>query len=470
MELKQPRDSPWCERCFTQEAMPNPAPPETPPSFPLIYQLEDKPPPGPALAVAFQHVAAMIVGTITPPLILAGILKFPPADTAYLVSMALLASALGTFLQTKRRGPIGSGLLSVTGTSFAFIQPLIQAFQLGGLGLMLGMSFAAAPLQILIAPFLGRLRRVFTPLVSGTVVLLIGLSLIPTAVLGMATPLKPGLSPAWNLAAVLLVLAVMLGLQTLGRGAARIAAILISVIAGWIFCLILGYQPVPSPASDAWFGLPRFLPHGFTFDWSLFLPFAFIYLVSLLEAMGDMTATAQLSGLPTSGPSFWSRLRGGAIADGLTSTVAALFGGFPSTTYAQNNGVIQMTGVASRRVGFFMAGVLAILGLCPAAGKMMTAIPGPVIGTLALMLFGLVAVSGLRLILLSGMHHRDALIVALSLGLGLGIPTQPLLLENLPALLKSLGGSPIALGGMAALVLNLILPGRKKDSGPESAD
>src|SRR5882757_2700661 len=162
----------------------------------IVYGLEDRVPPGTALLVGAQHVAAMVVGTITPPLLLANSLKFSPDDTAYFISIALLSSALGAFLQCRQRGPVGSGLLSVTGTSFSFIQSLTQAFHAGGLGLMLGLSCVTAPLQILLAPFLSRLRRVFTPLVSGVVVLLIGASLIPTAFFGLAAPLRPE-GPGW---------------------------------------------------------------------------------------------------------------------------------------------------------------------------------------------------------------------------------------------------------------------------------
>ncbi|MFY9924811.1 MAG: solute carrier family 23 protein, partial [Opitutaceae bacterium] len=148
------------------------------PGTSLVYGLEDRLPLGSAVLVSLQQVSAMVVGVITPALLLSNILKFSAADTAYLTSMALIAAALGTFLQTTRIGPIGSGLLSVTGTSFAFIQPLMQAGRLGGLALMFGMSLAAAPVSLVLAPFLPKLRRFFNPLVCGIVVLLIGLSII----------------------------------------------------------------------------------------------------------------------------------------------------------------------------------------------------------------------------------------------------------------------------------------------------
>ena len=244
----------------------------------------------------------MVVGTITPPLILSSILKISPADTAYLISIALLCSAIGVFLQCRQRGPLGSGLLSVTGTSFAFLQPLTQAGNAGGLALMFGMSCVTAPVVILLAPFLSRLKSVFTPLVSGIVILLIGASLIPSAYHGIATPIRPD-APAWmSLAIALSVIAVIVFAQATGRPWMRIAGAAMGVVVGCVLCAMVGglHAPAPDPTAT-WFTQPRFLPHDFAFRWSLVLPFAFIYLVSVIEAIGDMTATAQLSGLPTTG-------------------------------------------------------------------------------------------------------------------------------------------------------------------------
>jgi xanthine permease XanP len=404
----------------------------------------------------------MVVGTITPPLILSGILKIPAADTAYLISVALLCSAIGAFLQCRQRGPVGSGLLSVTGTSFAFLQPLTQAGVAGGLPLMLGLSCVTAPVVIVLAPFLSRLRFIFTPVVCGVVVLLIGASLIPSAYFGLATPIRPDAPPWLGLVVGLSVTAVIVFTQAIGRAWMRIAGAALGVLLGCALCYALGglHAPAPDP-TGAWLTRPRLLPHGFAFKWELALPFAFIYLVSLLEAMGDMTATAQLSGLPTSGTSHWKRLSGGVLADGLLSTTSALFGGFPSATYAQNNGVIQITGVASRRVGYVMAGILAVLGLFPVVGRWVTAMPPPVLGGLALLMFGLVAVSGLRILFTAGLGQREGIIVALSLGIGLGLPTQPTVLASLPPTLHALFESGISAGGLTALFLNLIWPAPK---------
>jgi xanthine permease XanP len=389
-----------------------------------VYGPEDRPPLGPALLVAGQQVAAMVVGVVTPALILSGVLKFSQTDTAYLVSMALMAAAVGTFLQTSRFGPIGSGLLSVTGTSFAFLQPLIGAGQL----------------------------------VSGIVVLLIGLSIIPEAMKEIVEPMAPGASPMSGAAVAMTVIGTVLLTQAIGVVWARLTGILFGVVAGYAVCAACGWLHAP-PASDSWITVPRLLPHGFAFRAELLAPFAFIYLISLLESLGDMTATAQLSGLRAYGPEHSARLRGGLLADGVTSMVAALFGSFPSTTYAQNNGVIQITGVASRHVGKWMALMLALLGLFPSVAHWVTAMPSAVLGGMALLLFGLVSVSGLRLIVGSHLSHRDGLIVALAVGVGLGAPSQVEWLAKLPGFCRGLLDSGVSAGGITAIVLNLLLPG-----------
>jgi len=432
----------------------NPAPPNG-----LVYGLNDHLPPGTALLVSLQQVAAMVVGVITPALLLANILKFSPADTAYLTSMALVAASIGTFLQSTRLGPIGSGLLSVTGTSFAFIQPLMQAGQVGGLALMFGMSLATAPVTLVLAPFLPKLRRLFSPLVCGIVVLLIGLSIIPEAMFGIVAPPGPG-APSWAGAAVAAcVIAAVVAAQAVGQPWTRLAGILFGVATGYIVCGVFGWVHAPAPSAGGWITLPRLLPHGATFRWDFFLPFAFIYVVSVIESLGDMTATSQLSGLDTRGREHSVRMRAGIYADSVTTIISALIGSFPSTTYAQNNGVIQITGVASRHIGRWMAGILLLLGIFPVVARWVTAMPPSVLGGLALMLFGLVSVAGLRLISQAGLSHRNALVVAISLGVGIGAPSQVQWLGTLPPVLRSFLDSGISAGGVSALLLNFLLPG-----------
>jgi xanthine permease XanP len=454
MLLSERRAGIWSEACL-RFGMDTPA---APPNG-LVYGLNDRMPAGTALLVSLQQVSAMVVGVITPALLLSNILKFSPGDTAYLTSMALVAASIGTFLQSTRIGPIGSGLLSVTGTSFAFIQPLVAAGQAGGLALMFGMSLAAAPVTLVLAPFLPRLRRFFSPLVCGIVVLLIGLSIIPEAMYGIVASPGAG-APAWAGAAVAAcVIAAVVAAQAAGQPWTRLAGILFGVVAGYLVCGIFGWLHAPPPSEGGWVSLPRFLPHGAAFKWDYFLPFAFIYVVSVMESLGDMTATAQLSGLETRGREHSLRMRAGIYADGVTTIISALIGSFPSTTYAQNNGVIQITGVASRHIGRWMAAILMLLGIFPIVSRWVTAMPPSVLGGLALMLFGLVSVAGLRLISQAGLTHRNALVVAIALAIGIGAPSQTQWLGTLPAVLRSILESGVSAGGIAALLLNFILPG-----------
>jgi xanthine permease XanP len=436
-------------------------PPTAKPLSLLVYGPEDHLPLGPAILVSLQQVAAMVVGVVTPALILSHALHFAPSDASYLVSMALVAAGLGTFLQTAKFGIVGSGLLSVGGTSFAFLQPLINAGRAGGLPLMFGMSLACVPVLFLFVPFLSRLRRVFTPLVSGIVVLLIGLSIIPEATPGIIAPVAAN-APVWaGVAIAAVVIAVVLLAQSVGGTRARLASILLGVLAGYLTCGFFGWLHRPAGEGDPLMMVPRILPHGAAFQWKFVVPFAFIYVATLLEALGDMTATSQLSGLETEGPAYWARLRGGVLSDGITCAISGFIGSFPSTTYAQNNGVIQITGVASRHIGKWMAAILVLLGLFPAVSQWVTAMPQPVLGGMAILLFGLVAVAGLRLIMLDGLTHRDGLIVALSLGIGLGTASQTAWVQTLHPIMQTLFASGVSAGGLTALALNIVLPGAR---------
>jgi NCS2 family nucleobase:cation symporter-2/xanthine permease XanP len=381
----------------------------------------------------------------------------PQSDGAYLISMALVAAGFGTFVQSLRFGPLGSGLLSVTGTSATFIGPLVHAGRAGGLALMFGMSMAGALVPLALAFCVPTLRRLFPPLVSGIVVLLIGLSLLPNAMGGIAGAAVAG-APPWSGGAVaLMVILIVLAAQATGRRWSRLGGILAGVAVGYAICGACGWMP-PEPPSQGWFAVPHLLRFGLAFQWEYLAPFAFLYLFTMLEAVGVMTATARLSGLESEGKTHNERLRGGLLADGLTSCVAATIGSFPNITYAQNNGVIQITGVASRRVGRAMALILVLLGFFPPVGRWLTAMPPPVLGGMALLLFGLVAVSGLRLMMGGGIGQREALIIAVSLGVGLALPTQPQWIAALPSVPRALFGSGICGGGLAALLLNAAMP------------
>jgi xanthine permease XanP len=409
-----------------------------------------------AALLGFQHVLSMFMGVITPPLLLAQMLSLPKETTARLVSTALLVAALTSFIQIKRVGRVGSGLLSAQGTSFTFLHPLYQVGQIGGLSLMLGMSLVTAPVSIFLGPFLPRLKRVFTPVVSGTVIMLIGLSLIPAGMHDIAMGFGPGSVPWHGLAVAVMIIALVVGLGSLNRPWGRMLAVLLALVAGYVVSAALGY--LQAPPKGPWIMWPQFLGYGLTFQWQYVLPFAFLYIVSSIETVGDVTATCQLSGLPTHGDEYWSRLRGGVIADGLNSILAACLGIFPNTTYAQNNGVIQLTGVASRQVGYYMCAFLLLFGLLPVFGGYLAIMPPPVLGGLSLVLFGFVAAGGLRILYYSPMTPREWLIFAVALGTGVGVGSAPEVLDVLPSAIAQMFQSSVVTGGLVALLLNALVP------------
>jgi xanthine permease XanP len=187
-----------------------------------------------------------------------------------------------------------------------------------------------------------------------------------------------------------------------------------------------------------------------------------MYLITVLESIGDLTATSSLTGQPVSGPAYLKRLQGGLLADGINSAVGACFNSFPSTTFAQNNGVIQLTGVGSRYIGMFIGGILMVLGLIPAVGVLVQALPPSALGGATLIMFGMVAAAGIRILSRVPMNRRNSVILAISLGLGLGVTLVPDLMNSLPLLVKSTFSSGIATGGLCALILNVVLPGERQ--------
>jgi NCS2 family nucleobase:cation symporter-2/xanthine permease XanP len=424
----------------------------------LLYPLEARPPLPQTLLVGLQHVLAMFAGIITPPLLVAkGALGFDAGQTTFFIGMALFASGLATWIQVRRIWRVGSGLLSVQGTSFTFIKPAFQAGKAGGLPLVLGMSLLGAPAEILVSLAIAWLRRIFPPLVSGTAVLLIGLSLIKVGMtnVGGGFGAKDFGAPV-HLGLALLVLVVIVLLNRLGRGLLKAGAVMIGIACGYLAAAALGQIDLSSVASAGWYVLPIPLRYGITFDPMHFLPWFLAYLITSIETVGDLTATSVVSRQPISGELYRSRLAGGTLADALGSIIAALFNSLPNTTFSQNNGVIQITGVASRRVGYAVAGILVLLGLCPKIGSLVSAMPPAVLGGATLALFGMVAAAGIRILAMTPLGGRELLILAVSIGVGLGIEVVPEVLSQLPELLRITLGTGLVTGTLVALVLNLV--------------
>ncbi|KTC35000.1 xanthine permease XanP [Pseudomonas sp. ABAC21] len=437
-------------------------PPESLSPSDLIYGLDDRPKPLPAMLAALQHVLAAFVGIITPPLIIGSTLGLT-AYLPYLISMALMVSGAGTFIQARRPFGIGAGMICLQGTSFAFLGAVLSAGflvkQRGGspediMAMIFGVCFFGAAVQIVLSRFIGQLRRVITPLVTGIVITLIGISLIKVGITDLGGGFNaPDFGAPTNLALGLFVVLTIILLNRSTTPWVRLSAIIIGLALGSLAAWFSG-KLVPQALPDLpWISVPTPFRFGFTFDWSAFLPIALIYLISSIETVGDL-----------SGPSYISRLKGGVVGDGVSCMIAATFSAFPNTTFAQNNGVIQLTGVASRYVGLYIGVLLFCLGLFPLIGAVLQQIPKPVLGGATLVMFGSVAAAGVRILAQAPLDRRSMLIIATSFGVGLGIAAQPNLLHLMPTLVQNLFDSAITSGGLTAIVLCLLLPEAKATS------
>ena len=437
----------------------------------LVYGLEDKPSPLETAYAALQHLLAIIVGIITPTLIIGGVLGLGER-IPYLISMSLIVSGVATFIQAKRIGPVGSGLLSVQGTSFAFLGAILTAgfivkSQGGGpdeiLATIFGICFVGAFIEMIISRFLHVLKQIITPVVTGTVVMLIGLSLVKVGITDMAggkwlLDNKPEFfGSAQNLGLGVLVLVVVLILNRMKSPIIRMGSIVGGILVGYFVAWFMGMVRFDFGVDIISIPIP--FNYGFGFNWAAFIGVAFIYIITAIESTGDLTATSMLSGQPVEGDKYMERIKGGVLGDGINSAIAAIFNTFPNTTFSQNNGVIQMTGVASRYVGMYLAAILIILGLFPAIGGFFRSLPNPVLGGATIVMFGTVAAAGVNIIASMGrLGRREILIIAVSLGIGLGLAFVPEVLSHTPKAIQQIFGSAITSGGLSALILNLVLP------------
>ena len=427
----------------------------------LIYGLNDRPPLRDTLFAALQHLLAIFVAIITPPLIIAGALKLDLETTGYLVSMALFASGISTFIQCRRVGFIGCGLLCIQGTSFSFIGPIISAGLTGGLSAIFGACMVASSVEMFISRLLKYTRRIITPLVSGIVVTLIGMSLIKvgiTACGGGATAQADGTFGALQhvgLAGLVLVLIIFFNRSS--NRYLRMSSIVIGLAIGYITAYFLGKVDFSSIQSYGGINAPIPFRYGLSFPVSSIIALALIYLITAIEAYGDITANSLISGEPVEGEKFVRRAAGGIFADGFNSMIAACLNSFPNSIFAQNNGMIQLTGVASRYVGYFIAGMLILLGLFPAVGLVFSLMPEPVLGGATLLMFGTVAAAGIRIISAQHIDRKATLIIALSFSFGLSVELVPDILCQLPDTLRNIFSSGITTGGITAILANLLI-------------
>ena len=437
----------------------------------LIYGLNDRPPIRETIFAALQHLLAIFVAIITPPLIISSALKFDLDTTGFLVSMSLFVSGLATFVQCRRFGPIGAGLLCIQGTSFSFISPIIGAGMLGmingkmniemGLSYIFGACLVASVVEMVVSRLLPYTRKIITPLVSGIVVSLIGMCLIKAGINscggGQAAVDAGTFGSLQNLGLALLVLISIIFFNRSNNRFLRMGSIVLGLLIGCVAAYSLNMIDYSSLKGSGSLNIPVPFKYGLNFDLGTIIGIGLIYLVTAVEAFGDITANSLISGEPVEGPVFLKRAQGGVLADGFNSFLAAVFNSFPNSIFAQNNGMIQLTGVASRYVGYFIAGALVLLGLFPVVGKVFSLIPDPVLGGATLLMFGTVAAAGIRIIASTEITRKAVLVMAISFAMGLSVELVPGILDKMPNIIKNIFSSGITTGGLTAILANAFI-------------
>ncbi len=407
----------------------------------------------------------MLVGNITPPILIAQLLRLPESDKILLMQAAMLIGGVTTLLQLYPVLKFGMGLPNVMGVAFAYM-PILSAIGLTyGIAAIFGAQLVAAFASIFIGMLMGKIRKYFPPIVSGTVVLSIGLSLYSTAINYMAGGSSAGNSFGsplfWLLAGVTLV--ITLACNFFGKGYLKVSGMLIGIAAGYVLALALGGTvSFGGVASASWFSLPRFFKWGIEFHPSAIVAMVLMYIVQAVQTIGDVSSTA-IGGF---GREATDAEIGGAIkGQGVCGMLGACIGGLPTDPYSQNVGLIVTTKVVAKRVFLLVGVIILIAGFCPKFGALMTTIPYPVLGGATITVFAAITMSGIQLITQQPLNYRNKMIAGIALALGIGVSTVSKSLQHFPQDVQNIfGTSPIVLSFLVAFLLNIVVP---KDDAPE---
>ena len=428
----------------------------------LLFQPRGIPPLGTSLSLALQHLVAMIVGCVTPPIIIAGAIGLSQEEQVLLIQASLVMSAVCTFLQLYPiGGRFGSGLPVILGVSFAYV-PSMQAIAAsgGGVAAIAGAMIVGGIVAVLVGVFVKKIRRLFPPVITGTVVFTIGLSLYPTAINYMAGGTgQPNYGSWQNWLIAALTLTAVLVLNHKAKGICKLASILIGMLFGYAVALCFGMVSFADVGNAAWFALPEPLHFGLKFDPASCVAIGLLFAINSIQAIGDFTATT-VGGLdrdPTD-----QELQGGIIAYGTSNILTALMGGLPTATYSQNVGIVTTNKVVNRTVFAIAGGFLLLAGISPKFAALLTTIPQCVLGGATVTVFSTIAMTGMKLIASQDLTARNTTIVGLSAALGVGISQASEALSQFPeAFTMVFGQSPVVIATIMAVLLNLILPKEK---------
>ena len=421
------------------------------------------PPMGQAIPLGLQHVLAMFASNVTPAVIVAGAagLAFGGTEQVYLIQMAMLFAGIATLFQTIGIGPIGARLPIMQGTSFAFVGVLAGVAATQGLSVALTACLIAGIIHFALGGVIQKLRFMFPPLVTGLVILAIGLYLIPVAIkyaAGGAADFQMaadsfGSLMHWTVALTVVVLSLVCKFLT--KGLVSNAAILIGLLGGYVVAMAMGMVNFGGVAKAAWFQVPTVMPYGFEISIGAVIGVTLVSIVSAIETVGDTSATTKAG---AGRDATDDEIAGATYADGLGTAVAAVFGGLPNTSFSQNVGIVGMTGIMSRHVVTIAGAILVICGLIPKIGAAVASMPLPVLGGGVIVMFGMVAAAGMNMLTEVKMSRRNMIIISVSLAVGLGLNLVPSAVQHLPGIWKTLATSAVAPTALLAVVLNLALP------------
>ncbi|WP_442489971.1 uracil-xanthine permease family protein [Halomonas litopenaei] len=430
---------------------------QTPPT--TLFDFHGRPGVARALPISLQHVLAMIAGVITPPLIVAGVVGATPAEKLQLIQVAVLASGVCTLFHLYGVWKFGARLPAIFGVGFAYVPTLIAVGAQYGIEGILGAQLIGGITMMVVGYFIQFIRHLFPPVVAGTVVLVIGLSLYDIAIRYMAgsgNVNAEGFGDLVNWGLGVLTLVTVLVASQFGRGVVKLSAIIIGMLFGYLVAIPLGMIDFTPVTQAQWLAVPELMPFEMEFHSAAIISMVVICVINSVQTIGDLSATS-VAGMNRELTT--KELTGGLLGNGLTTTLSTFFGALPTSTYSQNVGIVAITKVISRSV-FLLAGVIVLAaGLSPKFGALMTTIPYPVIGGATITVFGMITVTGIQLLIKDEMTARNMTIVGLSLALSLGITSVPSAIQQFPETVKDVvTGAPIVIAAISAFLLNLLLP------------
>lgn len=428
-----------------------------------LFDLNGVPKLGEAFPLALQHVVAMIVGCVTPAIIIGGVAGLSPEEKIILIQAALVTAGISTLIQLfPIGGRLGSGLPVIMGTSFAYLPSMQGIVGSYDLATLFGAQLIGGIFAILVGIFVKKLRKFFPPLITGTVVFTIGLSLYPTAVNYMAGgAASENYGSAINWAIAFLTLAVVIVLNHFAKGILKLASILVGMAVGYVAALCAGIVDFSGVSSAGFFAMPKPLYFGMKFNLSCIITLSILFIINSIQAIGDYSATT-MGGLGREPED--KELKGGITAYGVTNILGSFLCGLPTATFSQNVGIVVTTKVVNKVVFGMAAGIIVLAGLVPKFSALLTTIPQCVLGGATISVFASIAMTGIKLITQKPLTYRSTSIVGLSVALGMGITQASAALAGFPDWVMIIfGKSPVVVATIVAIFLNQVLPKEKED-------